>query len=83
MSGEGNQGTEPGPDAPGQGPGVQPVPGRGAAPGETGAEGGPEDPAARSGIPGFGDHADPVEEAVEGAGVAEGRNAAEDLPRQG
>ena len=41
------------------------------------------DPTLRSPVPGFVDQPDPVEEAVEGSGVAEARNAVEDLPRQG
>ena len=64
-------------------PGLQPGTGRGAELDEGLKDGVNADPAVHSPIPGFVDQADPVEQAVEGAGVAEARNAIEDLPRQG
>ncbi|WP_424134302.1 hypothetical protein [Roseomonas chloroacetimidivorans] len=64
--------------------GVQPGVGRGAELDESLKDGVPEsDPAMRSAIPGFVDRADSTEDFVEGPGVAEARNAIEDLPRQG
>lgn len=41
------------------------------------------DPALRSPLPGFVDHPDETESRIEGEGVANARNAMEDLPRQG
>ena len=66
-----------------QGPGAQPGLRRGIEADEAMKEAEPGSPEPGSAVPGFVDHADPVEQAIEGAGVAEARNAAEDLPRQG
>ena len=57
--------------------------GRGAEMDEALKNGDESDPALRSAVPGFVAQPDPVEEAIEGSGVAEARNAVEDLPRQG
>lgn len=64
-------------------PGEQPGTGRASELDEGLKNGTTTDPSLQSPLPGFVDQADPVEEAVEGAGVAEARNAVEDLPRQG
>lgn len=64
-------------------PGLQPGTGRGAEMDEALQGGASTDPALHSPLPGFVDRADPVEQVVEGSGVAEARNAVEDLPRQG
>ncbi|MCR0980945.1 hypothetical protein [Roseomonas populi] len=64
--------------------GLQPGIGRGDELDKAAAEGAPEaDPATRSPIPAFVDQPDATEAFVEGEGVAQARNAAEDLPRQG
>ncbi|HEY8611787.1 MAG TPA: hypothetical protein VIL69_10915 [Roseomonas sp.] len=64
--------------------GVQPGIGRGAELDEALKEANPgADPAMRSAVPGFVAEPDPTEVFVEGPGVAEARNAREDLPRQG
>ena len=64
-------------------PGLQPGNGRGAEMDEALKNGEATDPTLRSPVPGFVDQPDPGEEAIEGSGVAEARNAVEDLPRQG
>jgi len=65
--------------------GVQPGAGNGAELDEAlEAEGEGSDPAAHaSAVPGFVPEPDPNEWVIEGGGVAEARNAREDLPRQG
>jgi len=70
-------------DAGGWETGLQPGTGRGAEMDEALKNGDESDPALRSSVPGFVAQPDPVEEAIEGSGVAEARNAVEDLPRQG
>lgn len=68
---------------PGWKPGTPPGTGRGSETDEALKDGEATDPALRSPLPGFVDRADAVEEAIEGSGVSEARNAVEDLPRQG
>ncbi|TPG58996.1 hypothetical protein EAH89_06440 [Roseomonas nepalensis] len=70
-------------EGPGWKPGLQPGTGRGSELDEGLKDGEVTDPALRSPLPGFVDQADAVEEAIEGSGVSEARNAVEDLPRQG
>lgn len=70
-------------EAGGRRPGESPGAGRASERDEGLEDGTTTDPSPRSPLPGFVDQADPVEEAVEGTGVAEARNAVEDLPRQG